>query len=285
VKRVVAIYRSPIYSPAGHFENDTRILDETAAHLAERGLAIASCGEREVEAGTLPLADVYLNMCQGVAASQRLARIEEGGKCAFFNRPPSVLDCHRHRLVTLLSQAGLAFPATAMTATEDRRRASLLAALLREDAQLWVKRGDVHAERPEDVIAVRPDDLPRALAEFAARGVAEVAVQRHVHGPVVKFYGVARGRFFRWYDQEAGPSGPRPLADERSLRRLAFAAAAVLGLDIFGGDIALPHPSAPVLLDVNDWPSFAAFRDEAAAAIAGYVHERMITWDDKQKAG
>jgi hypothetical protein len=29
-----------------------------------------------------------------------------------------------------------------------------------------------------------------------------------------------------------------------------------------------------VLVDVNDWPSFAPFRAEAAAAIAAYAEER-----------
>lgn len=285
MKRVVAIYRSPTYSPDHHLENDTRILDETAARLAERGFTIAGACEREVEAGQLPPADLYLNMCQGAAASRRLARVEAAGACAFFNRPASVLNCHRRRLVKLISGAGLAFPATVMTKAAHARRAQALAALFHDDAQVWVKRGDVHAERPDDVICVPPHDLPRALAEFAARGVAEVAVQRHVPGRVVKFYGVARGRFFRWYDQADGLSGARPLADEAALRRLAFAAAAVLGLDVFGGDIALPSAASPVLLDLNDWPSFAAFRCEAAAAIAGYVDERIRAWDEDRRAG
>jgi len=29
-----------------------------------------------------------------------------------------------------------------------------------------------------------------------------------------------------------------------------------------------------VLIDLNDWPSFAPFRDDAARAIAGYIDER-----------
>jgi hypothetical protein len=31
----------------------------------------------------------------------------------------------------------------------------------------------------------------------------------------------------------------------------------------------------PVLIDVNDWPSFKRCREEAAEAIAGYVGERL----------
>jgi hypothetical protein len=57
---------------------------------------------------------------------------------------------------------------------------------------------------------------------------------------------------------------------------VAFAAARRLGLDVFGGDVALPDPDHPVLIDLNDWPSFAPFRDEAARHIAGYVHDTTI---------
>jgi len=44
---------------------------------------------------------------------------------------------------------------------------------------------------------------------------------------------------------------------------------------VFGGDVAFPEPDRPVLIDINDWPSFAPFRDEAARAIADYVTHRF----------
>ena len=72
----------------------------------------------------------------------------------------------------------------------------------------------------------------------------------------------------------AGVDGPRPVVDESRLRALAFGAARALGLEVFGGDVALPTPDAPVLLDLNDWPSFAPFRAEAAAAIAAHALAR-----------
>jgi len=92
-----------------------------------------------------------------------------------------------------------------------------------------------------------------------------------VPGPVIKFYGVADGQFFRYYGADAGPAGRRPSLDEDRLRSLAFTAASELGLDVFGGDVALPSPEHPVLIDLNDWPSFAPFRAEAASHIAAYA--------------
>jgi len=45
---------------------------------------------------------------------------------------------------------------------------------------------------------------------------------------------------------------------------------------VFGGDVAFPQPDAPVLIDLNDWPSFAPVRVAAAAAIAGYIDEQSL---------
>src|SRR5437868_3743677 len=67
---------------------------------------------------------------------------------------------------------------------------------------VWVKRGDVHAECDEDVVRIDAADVGDVVAAFAARGVRRVALQAHVAGPVLKFYGVADGRFFRWYPSD-----------------------------------------------------------------------------------
>jgi molybdopterin-guanine dinucleotide biosynthesis protein A len=269
----VALYRKPAYSPQQHLANDTAIMDAVVERLEEHGWRVTRASEADLEAGLPQRADVYLNMCQGPTASERLCQLEDsGGRCV--NSPRSVLSCHRHRLVPLMEASGLAFPRTliASTAPEELTRPAL-AAFLRGHDRMWVKRGDVHAERTEDVVLIAADELPATLAEFAVRGISRVALQEHVSGPVIKFYGVADGAFFRWYDSAAGVNGPRPEVDEARLRALAFAAAERLGLHVFGGDAVVPTPDRPVLIDINDWPSFAPFRAEAAQAIARLVHD------------
>src|SRR5262245_50916648 len=90
---LLAIYRSPTYSPAQHRENDAAILDQTVDQLGARGWRVERTSEPEVEAGRIPAADLYLNMCQGPLASQRLLPLEQAG--AFMvNRPSAVLACH-----------------------------------------------------------------------------------------------------------------------------------------------------------------------------------------------
>ena len=135
-----------------------------------------------------------------------------------------------------------------------------------------MKRGDVHAETSADVVAAKEAGVTDAILGFARRGVSRVALQAHVAGPIVKFYAVADGRFFSWYSadgrsiaiSEAEPALARvrrhTCGRSRGLRRRR----------------RIPSPDAPVLIDLNDWPSFAPVRDTAAAAIAAYIDEKAL---------
>jgi hypothetical protein len=271
---LVAIYRSPSYSPLQHGVNDTAILDATVGQLEARGWGSTKTTEREVELGRLPAAELYLNMCQGSLAAEQLMPLESDGVLVV-NRPSSALNCHRYRLVKRLGESALAFPHTMILASSaPLPPPDHLKALSPARERVWIKRGDVHAERPEDVVAVPLARVFDTLQEFRSRGIPWVALQEHIPGPVVKFYGVTDGRFFNWYGSDNGFTGERPKIDENRLKALAFEAAAILGLDVFGGDVAFPEPDRPVLIDINDWPSFAPFREAAAQAIADYITHR-----------
>ena len=272
--QLVAIYRSPSYSPMQHRVNDTAILDATVAELARSGWSAVKTSEREVEQGRLPAAALYLNMCQGALAAEQLMPLESDG-AVVVNRPSSALNCHRYRLVKRLGESTLSFPRTLILASSAPLSLEQLEACCPDHQKVWIKRGDVHAERPEDVVATAREGIADALRAFTGRDIPWVALQEHVPGPIVKFYGVTDGRFFRWYGSDAGFAGERPKIDENRLKALAFEAAAILGLDVFGGDVAFPEPDRPVLIDINDWPSFAPFRDEAARAIAEYITHRF----------
>jgi len=270
MKSLVALYRSPTYSPEVHRRNDTAILDDTVAGLEQRGWHVSRVGEGEVAAGRLPAAELYVNMCQGPAASERLRDLVPREALAV-NPPESVLNCHRHRLVGHMTAAGLPFPRTLIVPTTEPQAVVPLVHQLNGDGRpVWVKRGDVHAETNADVVSAKEASVTDAIAGFARRGVTRVALQAHVAGPIVKFYAVADGRFFSWYAADPG----RVEICEQSLKTLVFAAARAVGLEVFGGDVAFPKPDAPVLIDLNDWPSFAPVRAAAAAAIAAYIDEK-----------
>jgi hypothetical protein len=53
-----------------------------------------------------------------------------------------------------------------------------------------------------------------------------------------------------------------------ALRELAEASAEALGFFVYGGDVIVGKDGFMVVIDVNDWPSFAIVRDVAGEKIA-----------------
>lgn len=253
---LVGVFREPEFSP-GRVRDDAAILERTADALAARGLAVR-LGGPDLLAGTAPGA--VLAMCQAPAALAALDR--HAGRVPVVNAPTAIRACYRAETARLLAAAGLPVPRTRLVASTGTAPV--------DAAPCWVKRGDVHAMTAADVV-LAPDAaaLAAALADFRTRGIEQAVLQEHVPGTVVKFYGVG-GRFFRCYTDGAAPPALIP-----ALAAAARAGAACLGLEVFGGDLVVPPDGAPALVDVNDWPSFARCRDEAAEAIADHLCERL----------
>jgi hypothetical protein len=275
MRRLVALYRSPAYSPNQHRQNDRAILDAVVDHLSGVGWRVVRANEEEIVQGRLPAGDLYLNMCQGPAASALLQQqLPAGAVC--INTPEAVLSCHRHRLVSLLRGGSIAFPATVVISTSGPEAEAPPVHLVTDNGYpVWLKRGDLHAQTADDVIAVRVPELRQAISCFAGRGIPRVALQAHVLGPVIKFYGVIGREFFHCYPAEAG-SPPDTQFDEL-LQELAERAAQALALAVYGGDAVLTASGTPVLIDLNDWPSFAPVRASAAAAIARFANRRALS--------
>ena len=59
------------------------------------------------------------------------------------------------------------------------------------------------------------------------------------------------------------------------LREAALDAAAALGVEIFGGDAIIRADGEPMIIDLNAWPSYARYRDQAAQAIADHLADRF----------
>jgi glutathione synthase/RimK-type ligase-like ATP-grasp enzyme len=258
---LLGIYRERIFSP-GKIEDDAAIMDATVQELSRRGWEAGSRNAESVD-DSMPRPANVLSMAQ----SERVLGILEDWSrqgTRVINTVSSVLNCYRKRLIRLLSKAGVCIPPSRIISVEGaEERISL-----RSDDGLWLKRGDVHAIEAGDVASVRcKDELARALEHFAGKGVRDILVQGHVKGPVVKFYGVGRGEYFRAYLAEGGEE---ITSEVGQLRAVAIQAAEAVGLEVYGGDAILTETHGPVLVDLNDWPSFSRCRDSAGISIAAY---------------
>jgi hypothetical protein len=268
--RLIGIQRSSRFSPGRHADNDRSILEATAAVLRRKGCTVHLIGEDDVGAHAVDATAVF-SMCQGVRANRLLEQVERQG-ALIINRPTATQNCYRTRLHEVLRPDWGIFAPTVLVPTSgacgppppERPGAG----------GFWIKRGDVHATQSGDVVHVHSaQEFKDVLIDFHQRGIPDAVVAPHLAGDVVKFYGVVGSSFFRFYcehDFKVCPidfAGARPRI-EHLVRRL--------GLEIYGGDAVVTPEGRVRVIDINDWPSFANFRSEAAQAIGAYIHRRAV---------
>jgi glutathione synthase/RimK-type ligase-like ATP-grasp enzyme len=257
---LLGIYRELVFSP-GKIEDDAAIMDATLEGLSRRGWEIRA-RHAETIGASFPRPENVLSMAQ----SDRVLNILEGWSgqgTRVVNTVASVRNCYRRRLIDCLSKAAICIPPSRMVAVEGAGEEISV----RAGDGIWLKRGDVHAMGPGDVVLVtRREELDGALADFSGKGVRDILVQSHVSGSVVKFYGVG-GEYFRAY---LAADGEDVTSKAGQLQAIASRAAGAVGLEVYGGDAILTEKDGPVLIDLNDWPSFSRCLRSAAESIAAY---------------
>ena len=267
------IFRESAHSP-GRETDDSEILRLTGKHLEARGFRVLIQSPEEV---TWPLTErprgVFF-MCERLEILNHLRELVAAG-VPLVNAPEAVLNTYRDRMIALLEEAGVAFIPSRLVSTAGAEVAS-------EALPLWVKRGDVHNTQKGDVtFATSVEAVHAALAGLAARGIAQAVLQPHVEGDLVKFYGIGGNArpdgtpaWFRSFYHKNQTLRGYPL-DTVELGRAVRRAAAALGLEVYGGDAIATRNGQTVLLDLNAWPSFALFREEAAERIAEHLARRF----------
>jgi len=263
----LGIYREPICSPGRHLENDRTILELAARHLETRGHRVALSSADDAERAGRD-ASVVFSMSRSPRCLELLTRWEREGK-TIVNRPRAVIDTARDRLARR-SFGAASLPATRVVATARALRGQI-GDPFGAGAQ-WVKGGELFSSRREDVRRVETRDaLDLVLDDFECRGIATAVLQEHVEGREIKFYAVGPERFFHWLGaDEAAGRLPR-----RDFQVPATAAGTSVALEVFGGDIVIRGDGRIVLIDLNDWPSFAPCPDAGARAIAGHLEARL----------
>jgi hypothetical protein len=218
-------------------------------------------------------------MCERLPILEHLRELELRG-VPHVNGPLAVLNTYRERMIALFIEANVHFIDSRTVSTDPTAGVATSPDL--GTLPVWVKRADVHNTQDGDVTLARTrDDVSDALAALAARSIPRAVLQPHLEGDLVKFYGVGTGfgpgggpPWFRWFyhrDQHVAGHAFDAVQLGRNVRRAALA----LGLDVYGGDAIVTPASEIVLLDVNAWPSFALYREEASQRIAAHVALRF----------
>jgi glutathione synthase/RimK-type ligase-like ATP-grasp enzyme len=266
------IARERTHSP-GRELDDAEILRLTGKHLEAKGFSVALKTPDEVSSQTEARPAFVFLMCEGVDVLRRLRAWETAG-VRQVNSPLAVQNTYRDRMIARFEEANVRFVPSRLVSTAE------------PDAQVelpvWVKRADVHCTQDGDVVfASTAAEAGQALAALASRSIPRAVLQPHLDGDLIKFYGIGAGggprggpSWFRWFYHADQVVAGHPF-DPEALARLVRKAAGALGLEIYGGDAIAGAGGNLVLLDLNAWPSFARFREDAAPAIAGYLALRF----------
>jgi hypothetical protein len=272
----LGIYREAEFSPGRHLTNDAKILRLVGQVLERDGVTVQLASLDEAR-GLWPKADLIFSMCQGPRATLELLEWKKKG-AFILNDPQATRNTLRESLCSSAREKDLAFPHSVFIATNAHPRELDQYHDWFIGKSAWLKRADVHATVPADVIKLdRWSDLNSGLVKFKSRGLGKVVLQEHCDGDEVKFYAVEAGRLF-WPHYPKDSEG-YPFS-ERALKRLAEHAAESLGLSIYGGDAIISPEGKITLIDMNDWPSFAPCRGAAASAIGKYLKD---TYRARQK--
>lgn len=260
--KILGIYRHPMFSNNA-IEADRLILERSLEELQRispfpLSLEMAEESEAAKIKGRFSL---VLTMAQDEKTLKILDQALVGS--TVWNSQTAIRNCYRKTMSRILSGHPVNYVPYQLLSTDGS-----VAPQLDPKETYWLKRSDFHAIADEDVtLAESNQEVASKLERFRIRGVKEVILQRHIHGDIYKFYGVA-GRLFRpirvrnFLDSSSTP-------DFTSLEKSAEISANALGLKIFGGDAILDSEGKFHLIDLNDWPSFRLCRDDAAKAIAG----------------
>lgn len=262
--KIMAIYRAEKFSP-NSVDRDRAILDAVCSNVGECRKVREE--DMRLHIDEIQQADIVLSMARGKEALRILSSAMVHAKVV--NNATAISHCSRSAVDSAMRKNNL--PA---------------APLSNSGGGYWVKRGDEAAQQKDDVVYARNDDeRDAAVARFAERGIDNVVVTAHVAGDLVKFYGVAGTSFFhvtypaeegfsKFGDEKMNGKPRHTLFSVDALRHDATRLAAIMGIDVYGGDCIVRDDGTYAIIDFNDWPSFSSCRQEAAKAIAKTVLEQ-----------
>ncbi|MCH5325956.1 MAG: hypothetical protein J1E29_02000 [Duncaniella sp.] len=263
--KIAAILRAAAYSP-NHIGNDAAILNLAAEQLRKRGCEVRIYSEEQFIAGAVEERFI-LHMCRDRRSFPMLQKLEDDGALVV-NSGYGVENCIRERLARILIGSGIPYPESIMVDTNQTVAARLDAMGI---SRAWIKKGEMYACHKEDVTYVRHStEAQEMLQEYFLRGIRRAVINRHIDGLKLKFYGIAGSEwFYHSFPLLDNPEGPGPeLFDIDDFRLTAARAAAALDILIYGGDAIVTPDGRFTIIDINDFPTFAPCRNEAAAEIA-----------------
>ncbi len=265
--KIVTIARDTADSP-NMVANDAAILECITQELQALGAEVT-----HPEAELLPAdTDIICHMSRTPGILQRLSKAEEEGVIVI-NSADAVKNCSRLKMTQALADADVPQPEFKFIESQDELDALPYPA--------WIKRADGWSSHKEDVCyAAGSKEAKEIFTRMQNRGIDQCLHFKHIEGDIIKFYAVGE-KYFHYSYPDPGKSKfghehingdpQRYPFDIVRMKNIVTSAAKATGVEIFGGDCIVNERGEIYLIDLNDFPSFTAVRNEAAKEIARYI--------------
>jgi hypothetical protein len=280
---ILGVHRNRKFSP-NHIGNDDAIFSLTAKELVKMGCKISICSEDELLEMNEVTQPKIFTMARQKEVVKKLQDFENNGT-QVINSAFGIENCYRTNLTNALNLNNVPVADSYIVPTSYNEN-DVFDKI--DSKGYWIKRGDFHAIHKEDVsFAVTREEAKEILREYALRDIPDAVISGHLIGDLVKFYGVRGTDFFFWfypYDnnhhkyadyQSINGNSVYHAFDAAHLKSVATDAAEVVGIAIYGGDAIVSKDGSFRIIDLNDWPSFAPCRDQAAGHIAHMLYNKF----------
>lgn len=278
---ILGISRSHRFSP-NSVDRDAAIFSAVSSRLLRKGNDVSVISEDMFVAVDLSEFDLVFSMARGKDVLHELADAENRNGLIVINSAKAILENTRSRLADKFSASGIPQPMTKKIHPPYSIEAP---DFLMPHFPFWLKRSDSCAQSKNDVRYISSqEELHDALADYCRKGITELVAVEHREGDLVKFYGVEGIDFFSYsyptenegfskFGLEAHNGKPRYFSfSSEALKQTADKAARESGFLIYGGDAVVTPDGNFVIIDFNDWPSFASCRKQASKAIAQRIN-------------
>ncbi len=236
---------------AGKPEADMAICNLVGKRLREKGFEVEMVEPQDFKEGLR--ADMVFSMARTKKIHEILQTYLDRNVFVI-NDPKAVADSMNRELsYRRLQEAGVAVPETRLVPLGELSMEAL-------GGKAILKRPDRHEFT---TVVENEKQLNEAIKSYKEQGLGSIIVQRFVSGKHVKYYAIGEEIFLMNTETVAGKA-------REQMEEQAVLAGKATGLDIYGGDFIAAGEKA-WLVDINDWPSFSAIREEAAAQIAELI--------------
>ena len=282
---MIGISRDCEYSP-NHLQNDAAIFSIVANYLKGLGCEIHLYTEKEFTENRID-GDIFFCMARGKDTLHRLKILENKGALVI-NSPYGIGNCIRQPMTELLISHHIPHPESIISPVN-------MLNISRLNYPCWIKRGDSHTIVKNDVcFAPSPDAAAKIIDDFKHRNISSAVINKHLYGDLIKFYGISGTEFFHWFypslslpskfglERINGEAKGIPF-DKEELKMLCNRASKILNVPIYGGDCIIQEDGNIMIIDFNDWPSFARYRNEAGQYIASFIYKQAKEFIGKKK--